>query len=469
MHVAFVRSCSESQAAILAALEERGHDVHCFDDAREALKTIRSDLAIDMLITGALTAPISGLEVCWEARLVAGEDRPLYILFVVPAGEYATKIEALDSGADETLDELARSEEFHAKLRVAHRITSLQRDLIQEASTDYLSGADNRRAFFRKLTAACSDADRGGSLSIICLDVDRFKAINDRYGHDVGDEALRTIAAAARKLRLPVGRLGGDEFGVILRDCNLDRALKVASALQREIFNARLQTPEGIVGVTCSLGVSEFRVGDAADDLMKRADLALYQAKAGGGDNVATTPKKSWMNGRPSLGVSLVRLLPRPSPAISDRRKRQPASDALIARICAVIDLLIASGLDEDVAFEAMSQRLIVADIPLPNDCGARSSWPDYLREQREVLCNGTPTEGVLTEYKSVVAALNAMAPHERVRWALENEVWDRRRTRTSFPSSVWIPARLPELVSSDGNSRKQIVSSAQRGERIAS
>jgi len=76
MHVAFVRSCSESQAAILATLEEKGHNVHCFDDAREALAAIKSDSALDMLITGALTAPISGLEICWEARLLAGEDRP---------------------------------------------------------------------------------------------------------------------------------------------------------------------------------------------------------------------------------------------------------------------------------------------------------------------------------------------------------------------------------------------------------
>jgi len=213
----------------------------------------------------------------------------------------------------------------------------------------------------------------------------------------------------------------------------------------------------------------ESEVGDTVDDLMKRADLALYQAKDRGGDNVATTPKESWMNGRPSLGVSLVRLLPRPSPEIRDRRERQPASDALIARVCAVIDLLIASGLDEDVAFEAMSQRLIVADIPVPNDRGATSSWRNYLREQREVLRNGTPTEGALTEYRSVVAALDAMAPHERVRWALENEVWDRRRTRPSFPSSAWIPARLPELVSGNGKSRKAIVAPAKSVARIAS
>ncbi len=429
---------------MLRALQERGHDVLCFEDAREALEAVRSDAAIDMLVTGAFATPISGLEVCWEARLAAGESRALYILFVVPAGEDTAKIEALDSGADEALDEFSCAEEFSAKLRVAERITSLQRELMKEASTDYLSGADNRRSFFRKLASACRNASRGTALSVIYLDVDRFKAINDRYGHDVGDEALRTITAAAQELDLAVGRLGGDEFGVILTDSNLSCALEKATTLKAKISDARLQTPEGIVSVTCSLGVSEFQSGDTADDLMKRADLALYQAKNRNGDTVATTPKNSWMNGRPSLGVSLVRLLPRPSPEIRDRRKKEPASFALIARVCAVIDLLIASGLDEDMAFETMGQRLVVADIPLPNNRSTSSCWPDYLREQRESLRKGAPTELAVKEYESVVAALDAMAPHERVGWALENEVWDRRRERSRVPKSAWIPVRLP-------------------------
>jgi len=157
--------------------------------------------------------------------------------------------------------------------------------------------------------------------------------MNDRYGHDIGDDALRRISAAASGLRVPVGRLGGDEFSIILKDCNLGRALKTAATLKKEIAKIRVQTPEGTVGVSCSLGVSEFQAGDTADDLMKRADLALYQAKDKGGGGVATTPDNSWMNMRRSFGVSLVRLLPRPSPQIMDRRNRQSASDALIARV----------------------------------------------------------------------------------------------------------------------------------------
>lgn len=158
------QSTFEDQTAILSLLQVRGHNVRRFKDAHEALQALRSDDKIDMLITGALIKPIYGLEVCWEARLIAGEVRSLYILFVAPVGEYRTKIEALDSGADDTLDERPRPEELHAKLRVADRVTSLQRELIREASIYYLSGVDNRRAFFRKLEAACSNVSRGVSL-----------------------------------------------------------------------------------------------------------------------------------------------------------------------------------------------------------------------------------------------------------------------------------------------------------------
>ena len=153
------------------------------------------------------------------------------------------------------------------------------------------------------------------------------------------------------------------------------------------------------------------------------------------------------MNGRPSLGVSLVRLLPRPSAEVRGRREMQPASDVLVARVCAVIDLLVASGLDEELAYEAMAQRLIGAEIPPPNR-GPESCWANCLRELREILRNGRPTEEALNEYKNVIAALDATAPHERVQWALDNEVWDRRQNRSSVPRIAWVPPRIRKSLS---------------------
>jgi len=161
MRVAYIGSNFEGHAELRRRIRERGHEVLSFDDAREVIEAIHHDCVIDIVGTCAYAKPISGLEVCWEARLLAGEDRALYILFVVPPGEGAIEVEALDCGADETVNVHVRPEEFDAKLRVAERVISLQRDLLREASIDHLSGADNRRAFFRKLAAACSDTSRG--------------------------------------------------------------------------------------------------------------------------------------------------------------------------------------------------------------------------------------------------------------------------------------------------------------------
>jgi len=111
-----------------------------------------------------------------------------------------------------------------------------------------------------------------------------------------------------------------------------------------------------------------------------------------------------------------------------------------------VIDLLIASGLDEGAAREAVAQRLIVADIPLPRDREKTSSWPKHLREQGEFLRNVVPTKEATSEYEGVVTAIGAIAPHERVRWVLENEVWDRRKRTASIPGSAWIASAPSKL-----------------------
>lgn len=426
MRIVLVGSSREAQEPLISLFRARGYEVFSFTNSQDALARLRSDAEIDVLITSADVSPISGVELCWETRLMAGPQRTIYVLLMSPAGDRATKIEALDCGADEIIDEPPHPDELLAKLRVAERMMTLKRELIRKASTDPLSGVYNRGAFFGKLTAACREAKDGASLCVIFLDVDRFKAINDRYGHDVGDQAIRAVANVAQNLDVPVGRLGGDEFSILLEGHSLNEALEVASELRSRFSEVQLETAEGSIGLTCSLGVSEFHTGDTADDLMKRADLALYRAKDEGGNHVATTPSDSWMNGRPRLGVSLARLLPRPSEDVKERRNRRPGSERLVARVCAVMDLLIASGLSEEIAAQTMAQRLIAAGIPVPTE--ASGDWCRCLLARREAFRDGAVTDEVLKEYQSVVAALESVAPYERVEWALANELWDRRR-----------------------------------------
>jgi PleD family two-component response regulator len=146
---------------------------------------------------------------------LAARERPLYILVTTSRADRRTAIEALDCGADDVIAKPPAPDDLYAKLRVGERIVTLQRELIDLAITDPLTEICNRRAFFIEAEKALEDARRAGALSVILFDVDRFKGINDDYGHDVGDRVLRAIAKEARRSIGVVGRLGGDEFGIL--------------------------------------------------------------------------------------------------------------------------------------------------------------------------------------------------------------------------------------------------------------
>ena len=295
MHIALVDASGDAQAALAPILVAQGHEVSSCTNASDALARLRSDAQINALIAGTELSPISGAELCRETRLLAGKQRPLYVL-LMSNGDRIAKVEALDWGADDIIEDPPLPDELCAKLRVAERTITLQQELIKSATTDYLSQAFNRGAFFEELTDAHQNLDQDGSLSLILIDIDRFKAINDRYGHDVGDDAIRAVADAARTCGASVGRMGGDEFCVLLKGHTLNQALIVAAALQQRLAEVRLKTHDGLVSLTCSLGVGELHPGDTVDDLMKRADLALYRAKDEGRNCIATTSPDSWIS-----------------------------------------------------------------------------------------------------------------------------------------------------------------------------
>lgn len=426
MLIALVESSRETQESIAPLLSAEGHEVLSCTDASDALARLKSDAQIIALIAGAELSPVSAVELCRETRLLVGWQRALYVL-LMSNGDRIAKIEALDCGADDIIDESPPLEELFAKLRMAERSITQQQELMMLATTDHLSRVYNRGAFFEELTSARQNLGRDESLSLLLLDIDFFKAINDRYGHDIGDKAIRAVADAARTCGASVGRLGGDEFCILLKGHNLNQALVVAASLQPRLAEVRLETADGLISLTCSLGVGELQPGDTVDDLMKRADLALYRAKDEGRNCIATTPTDSWMSQRPRLGVSLARLLPRPFPKVRERRNALPPSNALLARVCAVIDLLSASGLSDKVAAQVMVQRMMAAGIPVPEDAEAGNWWQCILA-WRLSFRNGTATDAALSEYQDVVAAIESIAPHERVECVLSNDLWDRRR-----------------------------------------
>jgi diguanylate cyclase (GGDEF)-like protein len=187
----------------------------------------------------------------------------------------------------------------------------MQRELARLATTDPLTGALNRRAFFERSGIACDDARPGSPISAIMMDLDHFKKINDSFGHAVGDDVLRKVASFATNQGEIFGRLGGEEFAMIVRG-HKQKALDIAEMLREGIAARPIETPKGRVDITCSFGVAEWQSGDAMDDLLSRADAALYVAKAEGRNRVcADHPGLSTIG----AGRSRVRQQPRASAA----------------------------------------------------------------------------------------------------------------------------------------------------------
>jgi diguanylate cyclase (GGDEF)-like protein len=183
------------------------------------------------------------------------------------------------------------------KSRLAEqKLAELNRRLEELARLDGLTGLTNRRAFDETLQNELRRSVRTKSpLSLFLVDVDRFKAFNDAYGHPAGDDCLKSIAGLLRKtLRRPAdtaARYGGEEFVAILPDTSLEGAFELAETLRGAVAGLNLEhigSEKGIV--TVSIGISTYDgdggLASSAADLVKTADDALYEAKASGRDRV---------------------------------------------------------------------------------------------------------------------------------------------------------------------------------------
>ena len=169
----------------------------------------------------------------------------------------------------------------------------LERELLEMATTDHLTGLDNRRSFFDKSNRALATCSRyGHPFSILMIDVDYFKKVNDTYGHDVGDVVLRDVSAimsnSIRDIDL-IGRIGGEEFAIALPEAGIDSAVVIAERIRLAISATDLKTPQGVINVTVSIGISEMS-SECSDVLgmLSSADACLYKAKNSGRNKVVS-------------------------------------------------------------------------------------------------------------------------------------------------------------------------------------
>ncbi len=164
----------------------------------------------------------------------------------------------------------------------------------KEALTDPLTGLTNRKGFTKAAEEAIVQSESTKGLSLLLLDLDHFKRVNDTYGHLLGDKVLKLVAATLRKSvkgqDTPV-RHGGEEFAVLLPDTDLEGAIALADNIRKTIKAGKIRRTDNgqLIGtVTVSVGVSHFRQGEPLEEFFSRADTALYQSKATGRDRVTS-------------------------------------------------------------------------------------------------------------------------------------------------------------------------------------
>jgi len=184
--------------------------------------------------------------------------------------------------------------------RSTQEILRLRKDLEvvrKEALTDSLTVLANRKAFDQEIRNLCKQAEENGlPFSLIMMDIDHFKSFNDNYGHQVGDQVLRLVAKCLTdgvKGQDMAARYGGEEFAILLPETNLNASVIVANNLrkavaQKDVVNRA--TGEKLGRITLSGGVAQFYPGEKPEDIIERADSALYTAKHNGRNQVAAAP-----------------------------------------------------------------------------------------------------------------------------------------------------------------------------------
>jgi diguanylate cyclase len=209
----------------------------------------------------------------------------------------------LDRLAGETRDMIRHSKSLVRRLNhSAERIQELEQFLSEarrEAATDPLTGLANRRAFDGALREQAALAmNTGNPLSVLIADVDNFKTVNDRHGHDAGDEALRMVAnclTQAVRGRDIVARHGGEEFSVLLPNTAIDGAQAVAENIRAAISHSQLtlEATNTALTVTVSVGATTYEAGEKLSETLARADRALYRAKQEGRNRTAIAGPKA--------------------------------------------------------------------------------------------------------------------------------------------------------------------------------
>jgi diguanylate cyclase (GGDEF)-like protein len=291
---------------VTETLDGLGFVLETAADGIEAIEKVRADPP-DLLILDVMMPKMNGLEVCRIVKSFAG-DSFIPIILVTVKGDIDSKVTGLKLGADDYLAKPYNPLELRARVVSMLRIKGLQdkvnakrRQLEALSVTDDLTGLFNHRAMQQRLKDEFLRAQRyNDPLSVLMIDIDHFKEVNDRHGHLFGDKVLAELAqvlrAAVRETDF-VARYGGEEFVVILPQTHFSGCIPVAERIWRNVGEHEFVDGETRARVTVSIGVSFFPSKNVAgvEKLLANADQALYQAKHEGRNRICLFQHVSYL------------------------------------------------------------------------------------------------------------------------------------------------------------------------------
>ena len=269
-------------------LQKEGYRVVPAANGVEALAKLEREPA-EVILSDVMMPKMDGFELMQKLR---GNPsfKNVYIILITARIQERDRVHGLDLGADDYITKPFSFSELLARVRVGSRVVQYQQHLEHQALVDSLTGLFNRGAFERKMEEEFERAQRyHHPLSMLLLDVDNFKVVNDTYGHHWGDEVLKKIAdllkSKTRRSDYPA-RFGGEEFVLILPETDLENALSVEAKVHAEIKAATLGTKSRSFSITVSAGVSSTCNKQYSNwqELLEDADQALYLAKSRGKD-----------------------------------------------------------------------------------------------------------------------------------------------------------------------------------------
>jgi two-component system, cell cycle response regulator len=287
-----------SRTLLARTLERAGYEVTVVENGRLAVEHLCRKDGPRLALLDWVMPELDGPEICRQVR--ERREQP-YVHIVLLTSKESKKeiVEGLESGADDYLVKPWDAAELKARLRTGLRILQLEDRLVEaredmrfKATHDPLTGLFNRGVIVDLLARELARTHREDCCSTVLLgDVDHFKTINDTHGHILGDEVLKEIArrilGAVRSYDY-VGRYGGEEFLVVLNNCDSSLSLSRAEQIRRAISSAPVLTAVGPISVTMSFGALSTKDWGLrpAEEIIHEVDSALYRAKAAGRNGV---------------------------------------------------------------------------------------------------------------------------------------------------------------------------------------